>query len=134
MESDQYVGAVFGGSGDDMTNFKIRKFRGQQIIQKKQEGVERALYKGISHILNEANRIAPKDEGTLIQTSDVDVDPEAGSANAFYVQKYARRLHENPQYNFQGGREGKWLEKVVLRDGDRVRDIMAEEIRNVLGG
>lgn len=117
-----------------MARFKIRNWRGPQVIEEKNRAVEQALYKGISHILNEANNIAPKDEGTLIQTSDVDVDPEAGTASAFYVQKYAPRLHENPQYNFQGGRQGKWLEKTILSEGDRVRDIMANEIRERLGG
>jgi hypothetical protein len=114
-------------------SYKV-KFKGEQAIARKNEGVSIALYKGISHILNEANKIAPKDEGILIQTSDVDVDPTSESAHAFYTQKYAPRLHENPQYNFQGGRKGKWLETVMLRDGERVRDMMAEEIRNVLGG
>jgi hypothetical protein len=116
-----------------VANFKIKNWRGPQLIEEKKMAVEQALYKGISHILNEANNIAPKDEGTLIQTSDVDVDPEAGKANAFYTQKYARRLHEHPEYNFQGGRQGKWLEKTLLAEGDRVRDIMANEIRERLG-
>jgi hypothetical protein len=116
-----------------MAQFKIKNWRGDEVIQMKNEAVGQALYKGISHILNQANNIAPKDEGTLTQTSGVDVDPEAGIASAFYTQKYARRLHENPQYNFQGGRQGKWLEKVMLAEGDRVRDLMAEEIKGKLG-
>lgn len=117
-----------------MAKFKIRNWRGDQIIEEKNQAVAQALYKGISHILNEANNIAPKDEGTLIQTSAVDVDPDAGVANAFYVQKYAARLHEHPEYNFQGGRQGKWLEKTILAEGDRVREIMANEIKERMGG
>lgn len=116
-----------------MANVRIKKWNGPSIISKKKKSVERALYIGISHILNEANAIAPKDEGILIQTSDVDVNSEDGTASAFYVQKYARRLHENPQFNFQGGRSGKWLEKVVIRDAEKVRDIVANEIKKGLG-
>lgn len=117
-----------------MAQYKIKNWRGQQVIEEKNIAVGRALYKGISHVLNEANKKAPKDEGALTQTSDVDVDEEAGTASAFYVQKYAPRLHEHPEYNFQGGREGKWLEKTLLAEGDRVREIIANEIRERLGG
>lgn len=117
-----------------MTTFKIRKWQGPQIIAMKDQAVGQALYKGASHVLNEANNIAPKDEGALTQTSDVAVDEKAGKANIFYVQKYAAKLHENPQYNFQGGREGKWLEKAILSEGDRVAEIMANEIRERFGG
>lgn len=113
--------------------FKIRNWRGDEIIQQKNQAVERALYKGASHILAESNKIAPKDEGVLIQTSDVDVDPGAGEASVFYVQKYAQRLHENPQFNFQGGRQGKFLEKIVIQDGERVRDLIRDEIKGKLG-
>jgi hypothetical protein len=117
-----------------MARVQIRNWRGREIIEEKNQAVAQSLYKGISHILNEANNIAPKDEGILIQTSDVDVDPVAGKASAFYVQKYAPRLHEHPEYNFQGGRQGKWLEKATLANMDVVRDMIAKEIRERLGG
>lgn len=117
-----------------MTRVRLRNFRGQQIIAEKQRAVEQALYIGASHILNESNKIAPLDEGPLTQTASVDVDGAAGQASVFYVQKYGPRLHENPQFNFQNGREGKWLEKTVMKEMDRVRDIMANEIRERLGG
>lgn len=117
-----------------MANFKIKNWRGPQIIAQKNEAVGQALYKGASHILNEANNIAPKDEGPLTQTSDVSVDAEQGKANIFYVQKYAPRLHEHPEYNFQGGRQGKWLEKTILSESNRIAEIMATEIRERFGG
>jgi hypothetical protein len=117
-----------------MTRFKIKNYRGGQIIDEKNKAVGRGLFKGISHILNTANNIAPKDEGTLIQTSGVDVDEEAGAASAYYTQKYAARLHENPQYDFQGGREGKWLEKTLLQEGEAAKKIIADEIKDTFGG
>lgn len=117
-----------------MAGFKLRNYRGDRIIEDMKEHVERALFKGAQHILNESNNIAPKDEGTLIQTSFVDVDGDEGKANIVYVQKYAARLHEHPEYNFQGGRQGKFLEKPMLAEGDNVRDIMAEEIKRGFGG
>lgn len=117
-----------------MANFKIRNWRGDAVIEAKNMAVARGLYKGASHILNTANIIAPEDEGILKQTADVDVDPGAGKASVFYVQKYAPRLHENPQYNFQGKGQGKWLETTVLTEGKMVEAILADEVRNGLGG
>lgn len=117
-----------------MSTFKIRKWKGVHIAEAVEKEIGRALYKGASHILNEANKIAPKDEGTLIQTSNVDVDVEAGTASAYYVQKYAPRLHEHPEYNFQGGRQGKFLETPMLAEGGRVKKMMADEIKKAFGG
>lgn len=112
--------------------FKIRNWKGDAIIKEKNEAVEMALFMGGAHLLDEANRIAPKDEGILIQTSDVDVDPDEGKAHVFYTQKYAPRLHENPQYNFQGGRQGKWLEKTIREQRKGVQQMMANELKKAL--
>lgn len=113
---------------------QIRDWRGPDVIRRKDKGIESGLGKGASYTLTESTNIAPYDQGTLTQTADFDVDPGQGKANVYYVQKYASRLHENPQYNFQGGREGKFLEKVVVRDNQKIRNIIADEIKNQLGG
>jgi hypothetical protein len=117
-----------------MSGFKIRNFKGNQLIAETRRNAGAALFKAGQHVLNEANNIAPKDEGTLIQTSLVDVDEGAGRANVVYVQKYAARLHEHPEYNFQGGRQGKWLQKVIQNEGDGVRKLLAAELKKGLGG
>jgi hypothetical protein len=115
-----------------MSKFKLKNWRGGQITEDVRQGVGRALFKGASHILNESNNIAPKDEGTLIQTSGVDVDVDEGKASVYYTQKYAVRLHEHPEYKFQGGRQGKFLEQAVTSEGKKVQKMIAEEIKDVL--
>lgn len=117
-----------------MASFELRNFQGAALEGMRRRAVGRALFKGASHILNQANNIAPKDEGPLIQTSGVSVDENAGKATVYYVQKYAPRLHENPQFKFQGGRQGKWLEKTVLNEGQEVGEMMAAEVRAEFGG
>lgn len=45
-----------------------------------------------------------------------------------YDTPYAVRLHEHPEYNFQGGREGKWLEKTVNEKSKDVLALLAREL------
>ena len=117
-----------------MSTFKIKNWQGSKIIQEVKAGIESGLFAGGSHILNESNNIAPIDQGPLTQTAGVAVDGQAGKANIYYVQKYAARLHEHPGYNFQHGRQGKWLEKTMLSSGEQAQQLIAQEIKRRLGG
>lgn len=116
-----------------MANWGIRGWNGAAIEEAKRRGVERALYMGASHILTKSTAIAPKDEGVLIQTAGVSIDADAGKANVYYTQKYAAWLHENPQFNFQGGREGKFLEKPVLSEAETLQRIFGDGIGGEFG-
>lgn len=53
----------------------------------------------------------PHDEGSL-QNSGV-VEEDGNDIVVGYRQRYAARLHENPQYKFQKGRKGKYLEDPI---------------------
>lgn len=65
-------------------------------------------------LLAESQEQVPLDKGTLQDSGDIDVknDDKAGihEATVFYDTKYARRLHEHPEYRFQHGRKGKYLQ------------------------
>lgn len=92
--------------------FKVDvKFDIEKAIDSPKNAIKRGLEVAGAHILKKANEKVPLDKGDL-QTS--------GKSNAnddivviHYNEPYAVRLHENPQYNFQGGREGKWLENTI---------------------
>lgn len=108
------------------------KWNGDKIAAEVEAEANRALYKAGEYLLDEANKIAPKDEGTLIQTSGVSV----GNAivSIYYTQKYAPRLHEHPEYDFQNGRQGKWLEKTVLGNHEKVNRFLKKEMEKAFGG
>lgn len=110
------------------------KWLGDKVKKEVAKQAGQALFKGSTHILNEANRIAPHDEGILTQTAGVEVDEKKLVAHIFYTQKYAPRLHENPQFNFGKGREGKWLEKTMLNQHEKVLKFMADEIKKAFKG
>lgn len=73
---------------------------------------------------------APLDIGTLIGSGTVEraTDPEEG-ATVVFDTPYAARLHEHPEYNFQGGRQGKYVENPALQNKGELGDIIRKEVR-----
>lgn len=58
----------------------------------------------------------PHDKGTL-QNSGL-VEEVDGNVVVGYHTPYAARLHEHPEYRFQKGRKGKYLEDPILNNQD----------------
>jgi hypothetical protein len=73
---------------------------------------------------------APLDIGTLIESQAVipATDPEEGAA-VTYDTPYAAKLHEHPEFNFQNGRKGKYLEDPALQHRDELGEIIAKQVR-----
>lgn len=74
----------------------------------------------------------PVDEGTLMGSGSVstplasrDADP---AAVVSYDTAYAVRLHEHPEYQFQGGRKGKYLEDPAVQNRKELGDIIRQEV------
>ena len=88
-----------------------------------------ALTRGAGFILSLSNVIVPFDEGILAGSGFVDVDADQGEATVSYDTPYAVRLHENPQYDFQNGRKGKWLESTMNEHGAEAQDLMAKVVK-----
>ncbi|WP_402843785.1 hypothetical protein [Microbacterium sp. GXS0129] len=71
----------------------------------------------------------PLDLGTLVGSGAVEPasSPEDGAAIT-YNTPYAVRLHEHPEYNFQNGRQGKYVEEPLLTHADELGAIIAAEV------
>ena len=108
---------------------------GRHINDQMRQELVRALADGAEYILQESNKIAPLDEGTLTRSGNIDMGLQENkpAATVFYDTPYAARLHEHPEYNFQNGREGKYLEKVFNREITAVRNFIAQRLRHLLG-
>ena len=76
------------------------------IKRKLLEGIE----EGTEFLLGEANKIVPLDEATLLRSGETSLERETFTGCVSYDTPYARRLHEHPEYRFNRGRKGKWLE------------------------
>ena len=71
--------------------------------------LQRQATNDIAHeILRLSQFEVPHNIGTLQNSGGV--DPEGDGAIVGYNTVYAARLHEHPEYHFQKGRKGKYLE------------------------
>jgi hypothetical protein len=77
-----------------------------------------------------SNAEAPLEIGTLIGSSTVipATDPTEGAA-VTYDTPYAARLHEHPEYQFQNGRKGKYLEDPAVENRGELGDIIRKQVR-----
>lgn len=65
---------------------------------------------------------------TVIRPPLGSVDAGDLAVSIFYNTPYAARLHEHPGYEFQGGREGKWLETTISEDSSDILKWLEEEL------
>jgi len=82
-------------------------------------GVDKAAMDVGFEVLRLSQLEVPHDEGTLQNSGTV--EEVSGDVIIGYHSKYAARLHEHPEYRFQKGRKGKYLEDPVQNNLDVFR-------------
>ncbi|WP_028814430.1 hypothetical protein [Streptomyces flavidovirens] len=90
------------------------------------------LQRGLEHVLGEARRIVPLDEGTLERSGRVTRDGLNGAVTFDTV--YAVRQHEELTWRHLPGRSAKYLEIPMNSERDVVLDLMAVGLRRWLRG
>lgn len=77
-----------------------------------------AVRQGVHNVATEILRLSgmevPHDKG-LLQNSG-NVEDEKDQSTVGYNKVYAAHLHEHPEYRFQKGRKGKYLEDPIKRN------------------
>lgn len=97
--------------------------------------VHAAAARGIAiageHVLGEANKTVPIEEGTpgLLGSGTVSTDPANLKAAVTYDTPYAKRQHEEMSYRHDEGRRAKWLELTMAEESGAVQKIIAATIR-----
>lgn len=103
-------------------------------MQKLTASVIKAAKKAMSDVANEVLRLStfevPHDTGMLQSTGHVEL--EGDEVLVGYNKVYAARLHENPQYRFQKGRKGKYLEDPIKNNTDTFLDYYKSAIGSVI--
>ena len=79
-----------------------------------------------NEILRLSQREVPHDEGTLQNSGTV--EEVNGDVIVGYHTPYAARLHEHPEYHFQKGRKGKYLEDPVRKNANTLRVLFEKGI------
>lgn len=99
------------------------------VAQYISHAVDNAIKASAEALLTEANKTAPKDEGILIQSGQVSYDGASRTGYVSYDTPYAIRLHEHPEYRFQNGRRGKWLEFTMNEQKSMLVTMMLLKLR-----
>jgi len=106
-------------------------------IDKGSKGVIQAVNDAGGNLLAESIKEVPHDIGTLQGTGNAsepkivgtDIEVEVG-----YNTPYAARLHEHPEYHFQKGRKGKYLEDPLKRMASTYKKDIENSFNNSLEG
>ena len=109
-------------------------WNGSRAIAAIRTATEKGVSDALEYLLEKSNSIAPLDEDTLIRSgeTDINVGSKGVEGSVFYDTPYAAKLHEHPEYNFQNGRQGKYLEKTVSSETMTVRDYIRRSLRGAL--
>ena len=104
-------------------------------IKKLTKLIEDAALRGVNDVASEVLRLSsfevPHDTG-LLQTSG-NVEPyKKDEVIVGYNKTYAARLHENPQFNFQKGRKGKYLEDPIKNNTNIFIKYIREAVEAVI--
>lgn len=86
----------------------------------------------LEHILAESNKIIPLEEGTLMRSGKVAMDPANLMGAISYDSPYAVRQHEELTWRHSPGRQAKYLETAVNSSRQECMRIMQAELRRWL--
>lgn len=108
-------------------------FKPNKSIQiRTKKGAARGLALAGEHVLGEANKRVPIEEGTLTRSGAASVDEKKLRGAVSYDTPYAVRQHEDLGLKHDEGREPKYLENAFNAEADAVGEIIAQAIRGEL--
>jgi hypothetical protein len=109
------------------------KWYGAKAKDAAKKGAARGLMLGAEHLLEEANRIVPIEEGTLLRSGVTSLDEGAMRAAVSYDTPYSVVQHEDLTMSHDAGRQAKYLEQPLASERGKIQDLIAREIKAALG-
>lgn len=97
----------------DMSDFLKKS---NEVVKKLTDQSLKAIYEVGLEIMRLSSFEVPHDKG-LLENSRVIV-PNGDQVDIGYNKVYAARLHEHPEYRFQKGRKGKYLEDPIKNNAE----------------
>lgn len=118
-----------------MINWNTKSF--DQGVEKLHLLIRQASRNAVKLIGLEVLRLSsfevPHDKGMLQASGSVSMGGDNfDSAIVGYNKVYAARLHEHPEYRFQKGRKGKYLEDPIKNNLDVFRTFYGDQMKGVL--
>jgi hypothetical protein len=94
-----------------------------------EEAAEHGLTLATEHLLTEANKSVPHDEGTLERSGSASSEGTKGAVS--YDTPYAVRQHEDMSLHHHGKGQSKWLENTMGQEAETMGTIIATAVRGV---
>jgi hypothetical protein len=104
----------------------------QANLDKINKAAGQAVYEAAEHVLTEATKTVPHEEGILSGTGHTDVDRRDLKATVSYDTPYAARQHEEMGYAHNPGRRAKWLELTIKEEEKAIKAHMAKVIKGAI--
>ncbi len=98
----------------------------ERVLARPVELATRLIKPAGEHILQEANKTIPIDQGTLQRTGKVTA--QDGVAVISYDTPYAVRQHEDTRLRHANGRRAKWLERTLNEEASYVTQWLARQM------
>lgn len=109
------------------------KWDGDKVLQAIENAAVSGLDEALEYLLDESNKVVPHKEGILQDSGETSIDKDELTGDVYYDTPYAMRLHEHPEYDFENGRQGKWLENTFINKGKRAADYIAKKLQGTIG-
>lgn len=118
-----------------MINAKLKwNIPPDKLKRMSKKALDSGVKDALEEVLKRSNQRVPLDKSTLLKSGNTDYDSKSQKGTVYYDTPYAKRLHEHPEYNFQRGREGKWLEKTANESDGVLYDCINNSLRRNFGG
>jgi hypothetical protein len=109
-------------------NIKYDSKINKNAFNKIEDDIYRSLQLGAEYLLTEALKTTPKEDGTLRASGKVSGNRLSVETAVSFDTPYAVRLHEHPEYNFQGNGRGKWLELTLNEEQDQIIKLISKTL------
>jgi len=117
------------------TNVKADISEATKGLDRFDGNVDKNVHVGMGMIADEVLRRSgdqvPHDKGTLAATGKAE-PVKKNIHRVSYNIEYAARLHEHPEYNFQKGRKGKYLEDPFKEISPKMNKMLKDIIKSRL--
>ena len=87
-----------------------------------------ALERAGGRLLEAAGQRVPVRTGALASSAQLAVDDDGVAVG--YAAPHARVVHAHPEWQFAGGRSGRWLEEALAEEADATGALIADTIRS----
>ena len=112
-----------------MTQSTSFSWQGRAWFERTKDAARHGTQLGLEHVLGEANKLVPLEEGTLERSGKVTMG-DGASGSVSYDTVYAVRQHEELTWKHLPGRQAKYLEQPMNTEAPVVMAIIAATMRS----